>query len=131
MNQKDIKAKMTQGVFRGKDTEYSPEVPFTVSPEDGTTPWVACERKIFANDVLLGSLWMQTASGGYETPRTVEEISADHSAIVSAVNNTYGIGIDPTKVGEMAKMLSTVLGYEGHISELHKDIEQLLNSAKL
>ena len=44
-----------------------------------------------------------------------EEYSSDTDranlfAIVTAVNGTYGVGIDPSKVKEMAKMLSISLG---------------------
>ena len=74
---------------------------------------------------------MYTVSSSTKYPTTVQEISADHAAIVSAVNGTYGVGIDPSKVAEMRHMLSTVLGYEGHISELRKEISDLLTAAKL
>lgn len=131
MTPQDIKQHMTQGEWKGKDTTYTKEEPFTVTPEDGGTPWIACERAIFVGDVRLGALCMYTVSSSTKYPTTVEEISADHAAIVSAVNGTFGVGIDPSKVKEMRHMLLTVLGYEGHISELHKDIEQLINSAKL
>lgn len=131
MTAQEIKGKMTQGEWKGKDTTYTKEEPFTVIPEDGGTPWVACERAIFVNDVRLGALCMYTVSSSTKYPTTVQEISADHAAIVSAVNGTYGVGIDPSKVAEMRHMLSTVLGYEGHISELHKEISDLLTAAKL
>lgn len=140
-----IKENMTQGVWRGKDAEHLKEEPFTVTPEDGTTPWVACERAIFVNDVLLGSLWMQTASGGYETPRTVEEISADHAAIITAVNGTYGKYIDPSKVEEMYNLMQSIAGriewevdsreldqsFANKLGNMAAEIENLLNSAKL
>lgn len=131
MKPNEIKQNMTHGEWRGKDTTYIKEEQFVVTPEDGGTPWVACERAIFANDVLLGSLWMQTAPGGWETVKTVTEISADHAAIVTAVNGTYGVGIDPCMVSDMVKMLQNISEHHSTNPITRNSIKSLLNSAKL
>jgi len=147
MTAQEIKQNMTQGEWRGKDTTYLKEEQFVVTPEDGGTPWVACERAIFVNDVRLGALCMYTVSSSTKYPTTVEEISADHAAIVSAVNGTYGVGIDPSKVAEivmqlehMNNMVETVLSawkplYDGDQRSLlvasYKETSHLLTAAKL
>jgi len=111
MTQKEIKQNMTQGewnfTYSSKDNNYQIYNADTVAP--------------IAN---LDNSGFSPANNNVQ-------------AICHAVNNTYGIGIDPTKVGEMHRLLSLVSNIldEGsniaNGSLLHAEISNLLNSAKL
>lgn len=52
---------------------------------------------------------------GRSDPKDVNEANAE--AIVSAVNNTYGIGISPEKVPKLLKALETIAAWPGNLPD--------------
>lgn len=62
-----------------------------------------------------------------------ETDSAMDFAIVHAINNTYGKGINPESVSEMYNALQNVVGLLGNIQEykMAKLIQDILNKAAL
>jgi hypothetical protein len=67
--------------------------------------------------------------------RTTKAIEANQEAIVSAVNNTYGKGINPESVGEWKALLQSLAdGGDpslAHINELSRRAKEALTASKL
>lgn len=60
--------------------------------------------------------------------------TANANAITSAVNGTYGVGIDPCKVKEMYDMLQNLtylVKHDPKQTRTYKELTELLNAAKL
>lgn len=76
-------------------------------------------------DIFIGDDGIATtdwAHGKYE---------ANAHAITSAVNGTYGAGIDPAKVGEMYDMLGVLYSLDLIPEVVGEKLKALLTSAKL
>lgn len=73
-----------------------------------------------------------TSVGHIDTgdPLPDEECTANAHAITLAVNNTFGAGIDPCKVGEMYEMLERIVRQGGFDGDL-KEAQHLLTVVKL
>lgn len=134
MTPQEIKAGMTQGDFRIYRVF---EEPIKTIPEDGGDPYYHLDYWIFSDDILVGDVGMDTIDrskgcSSYPRPESKNEMEANAAAICLAVNNTWGMGIDPTKIPSLLDRIERELIDAASLPEWAcETLTEILNSAKI
>lgn len=127
MNQKTIKAAMTPGEWSGSCMYETPNI-FT---NDNGEEMTHNSAYIKANGLIVADGKMICAKGKRQSfVHNNDEFLANTEAITTAINSTYNLGIDPTKVPKAFEYLASfAMLHEG--TELAEAVTAFLESAKL